>query len=151
VIEMALFAHIEAGFALDPQFNQTADEYKGRFGDAVTAGWAVVVVPDGTQHGAKDNGDGTYANSPATPVVLSPRTLTRFEFLTLCQDAGGMTDENLVSAKNDALLAAFWIKLDMVSSVEKDHPATDAGLTALEGLGYLPSGKAAVFNSWPTA
>ena len=106
-------------------------------------------VPDGTQSGATSNGDGTFTNPPSVP--SPPLSLTKLEFVTLCQTAGGMTDANLVSAHTDTNLAAMWIKLDMATSVDRDNAITTAGLAALAGLGYLPNGAAAVVSAWPTA
>lgn len=64
---MSLFAHVETGAALDPQENKTADEYLKRYAGELTKQWVVKQVPDGTVHGAKDNGDGTYTNPQPAP------------------------------------------------------------------------------------
>lgn len=88
----------------------------------------------------------TVADPPTSPLKLS-----RLEFVTLCQTSGGMTDANLVSAKADAQLAALWIKLEVAQYVERDNANTQAGLTALAGLGYLPNGANAVTSAWPVA
>lgn len=61
-----------------------------------------------------------------------------------------MTDAMLVAARNDANLAAMWIKLEMAMGVERDDADTAAGLAALAALGYLPNGAQAVLDAWPT-
>ncbi len=66
---MTTFAHIEDGKALDPHVNVSATEYLRRYAIDTTAAWNVVEVPDGTLHGAIDNGDGTFTN-PAPPIPI---------------------------------------------------------------------------------
>ena len=61
-------AHTETGQALDPLPCTTIGNYLARFTSQATAGWQVVIVPDGTQHNAVANGDGTYTN----PVIMPP-------------------------------------------------------------------------------
>nr|USU31124.1 hypothetical protein NG677_17500 [Methylobacterium sp. OTU13CASTA1] len=87
------------------------------------------------------------ARKPPPPV---PAILGKVEFITLVQMAGGMTDEMLVDAHANPLFAAFWIKLQMASVVQRDYPTTPAALDALAFAGYLPNGKAAVLAAWPT-
>jgi hypothetical protein len=82
--------------------------------------------------------------APATP-----RALTKLEFVELAQSAGGMSDAQLVAANADPQLAALWLKLTLAGEVQRDHPATQAGLGALAALGYLPNGAAAVLDAWP--
>jgi hypothetical protein len=77
--------------------------------------------------------------------------MTRIGFLDLLLSAGGATNANLAAARADANLAALWVKLEFASDVNPLHPATEEGLTALEALGYLPNGKQAVLDAWPTA
>lgn len=84
---MATFAHTETGIVLDAQCDKSMDDYKCRYGagpqrpnendeayaarleKSVAAKWKIVEVPEGTEHGAKDNGDGTFTN-PQPPVVV---------------------------------------------------------------------------------
>lgn len=83
------------------------------------------------------------------PPPPAPRALTRLQFVTLVQQAGGMTDEQLVAAHEDPNLKPLWIKLTMATAVERDDPATTAGLQAMQALGHLPSAQA-VTDAWPT-
>jgi hypothetical protein len=67
---MTTFAHLAptSSEVLDPRPYEDVDSYKGSFGGVAETLWqdhTFKEVPDGTKHGAKDNGDGTYAN----PVV----------------------------------------------------------------------------------
>jgi len=94
---------------------------------------------------------GVVTESEIPDAPLSPATLTKLEFVTLCQTAGGMTDDMLVAAEGNSALAALWIKLGMATSVERDNSLTGAGLDALAQLSYLPNGKDAVLAAWPQA
>lgn len=80
-----------------------------------------------------------------------PRTLGKLEFIRLAQTAGGMTDQMLVEAQAHPMFAAFWIKFQMASSVERDDEITATALGALAQGGYLPEGPDAVLNAWPTS
>ena len=81
---MSKFAHIETGFALDPHESDSAEAYLKRFTEDATKDWLVVEVPKGTEHGAKDNGDGTFTN-PTQPALPRPqkRTVTLEEVINL--------------------------------------------------------------------
>lgn len=83
------------------------------------------------------------------PPPPAPRALTRLQFVTLCQSAGGMTDAQLVAAHEDPNLKPLWIKLTMATAVERDDPATTAGLQAMQALGHLSDAQA-VIDAWPT-
>lgn len=80
---MTLFAHIETGQALDPWNNDTQGEYLDRFSGVNTDGWVIAEVPDGTCHGAKSNGDGTYTNQIAPTPPVSFRALDKSQFEAL--------------------------------------------------------------------
>ena len=78
-----------------------------------------------------------------------PALLTKLGFIELCQSAGGMTDAQLITARNDPNFGALWIKLELATDVNKGNPATLAGLTGLNAAGYLPKGVNAVLSAWP--
>lgn len=64
---MTTFAHEKNLTVFDPQENENLDEYLLRYNAVavftwVTSGHSFKEVPDGTLHGAHDNGDGTYTN-----------------------------------------------------------------------------------------
>lgn len=65
---MSTFARVTGGFALDCRVNASAAELAACFHPDWLAKNPFVVVPDGTIHGAKDNGNGTFTNpSPSVP------------------------------------------------------------------------------------
>lgn len=59
---MSTFARVVDGFALDIQIAATVTELASRFHPNWLAANPFIVVPDGTLHGATDNGDGTFTN-----------------------------------------------------------------------------------------
>ncbi len=79
---MTLFAHVETGKALDVQPNTSAAEYRARYTVEVTAGWDVVQVPNGTEHGAVDNHDGTFTNPSSTPVPSADDSAAQLKAIT---------------------------------------------------------------------
>ena len=107
------------------------------------------VAGDGLDKGWVRGAGGEY-EPPAEPDPSpQPATLTKLQFITLGQTAGGMTDSQLVAAKGDANLAAMWVKFEMATAVDRDDPNTQAAVAALEQLGYLPNGAQAVLDAWP--
>lgn len=81
---MTTFAHIETGQALDPWENTTEGDYCARFPGIDTSGWDVSEVPDGTQHGAKSDGNGGWINpAEPSPPPSPPKALTKAEFQAL--------------------------------------------------------------------
>ena len=79
---MTTFARLVNGFALDCRVHATATELAACFHPEWLAANPFVVVPDGTIHGAKDNGNGTFTNPPPPPVpVPQPRAATRIEVI----------------------------------------------------------------------
>ena len=62
-----------------------------------------------------------------------------------------MTDQMLVEAQGNPMFAAFWIKFQMASVVERDDQITATALGALAQGGYLPNGPQAVIEAWPVA
>jgi len=80
-----------------------------------------------------------------------PLPLNQVDFIKLCQEAGGMTDDMLVACESDNRIKAFWIKFDRAPVLHKTDPRTQAGIAALAALGYLPNGAAAMNSGWPVA
>ena len=89
--------------------------------------------------------------APTPPAPSGPQSLTRLEFIRLCQSAGGMTPEMTVAAYNDSNLKYMWLMFEIATGVERDDADTQGGLDALETLGYLPNGAQAVIDAWPSA
>lgn len=61
-----------------------------------------------------------------------------------------MSGAQLVAAHRDEALAEFWIILGLARQILPTDPRTLDGLAAVEALGYLPAGAAAVLAAWPT-
>lgn len=91
---------------------------------------------------------GGWVAAPAAP--RPPRPLDEAALIDLCQSAGAMTDAQLIAADADPALRAFWIKLRAASVILPTDPRVQDGLAAVEALGYLPAGAAAVLDAWPT-
>lgn len=88
--------------------------------------------------------------SPTAPAP-TPLSLTHLQFIEHAQNVGDLTDADLVAAKADPLLAAFWIKFELATSMGRDHPTTVQGLAALVATGYLTEAERdAVVDLWPT-
>lgn len=68
---MSTFARIFDGFALDCQVADSEMELASRFHPEWLSNNPFVIVPGGTLHGARDNGDGTFTN-PA-PIDTTPK------------------------------------------------------------------------------
>lgn len=92
---MPKFAHIEPGFALDPHESDSAEAYLKRFTADSTKEWLVVEVPNGTEHGAKDSGGGTFTNpapvpapvpAPESPSTTKQQILDQIAALNLLAD-----------------------------------------------------------------
>ncbi|GLR51280.1 hypothetical protein KYK30_20605 [Shinella yambaruensis] len=87
---------------------------------------------------------------PAVPEPV-PVAMTHLQFIEHAQVAGDLSDEGLVAARADPLLAAFWIKFELATSLERDHPTTVQGLAALVATGHLTEeGREAIVELWPT-
>jgi hypothetical protein len=84
-------------------------------------------------------------------VAPIPKPLDELGLIQLCQEAGGMTEAMLVEVYESVQLKAFVIKVRASRSILPSDERTLQGLGALEALGYLPNGAAAVLAAWPTA
>lgn len=100
---MTTFARIVGGFALDCQIAATATELAARFHPEWLAKNPFIVVPDGTLHGALDNGNGTFSNPlPPVPVVPQP-----------------VNPGNPYFGKPVLKTAAFWVLVGQVLSADR--------------------------------
>jgi hypothetical protein len=94
--------------------------------------------------------DGASWVVSSVPVEYVP--LSRIDFFRLLTAAGGLTQANLVAARSDAALEAFWILLELTERVHRDAPEIGPALAGLEGLGYIEAGGAvAILAAWPAA
>lgn len=116
-------------------------------GPLAGAGFVALQSLDASVLGRSWTGSAWEDVPPAAPV---PATIDALALLDLLQSAGGMTDAQLVAARDDPALAAFWIKLQLARAILPDDARTAEGLAALQTLGYLPAGVPAVLAAWPT-
>ena len=150
---MTTFAHTETGKALDPHQNDIEAKYRARFNPALIANWSIVQVPDGTLHGATDNGDGTYTNPVKPPPPTVYKTLTKTEFQKYCHDRltmarfGKIMRDARKPAASDAV-AAVMEYYDSASTVEK---AEAANMVAVLVADLIATQQEAdnVINNWP--
>ena len=92
----------------------------------------------------------TNIPEPTSPPLI-PRALTNLEFLRHAQSVGGLTDENLIAAYDNAMLKVFWLKFNIAKEIRKDDSDIAAGLAAWQALGYLTEeGAAAIVDQWPS-
>ncbi len=89
----------------------------------------------------------TGPDQPPPPPLPIP--LTEIGFITLCQEAGGMTDDMLVACDADVHFKAMWIKFRAASQIDKTDARVQQGLSGLAAADYLPNGVDAVNNAWP--
>lgn len=116
-------------------------------GKAVYPG-ATVFDAAGVAMGWVKQGSSWVAPAP----VFTPASLTHLQFIEHVQAVGGVSDAELVAAKADANLAAFWLKFDMATSLERDNATTQAGLAALVATGHLTElASQAIIDEWPSA
>lgn len=90
-----------------------------------------------------------YTNPPPLVVPVVYRDLTEIEFIELCQEAGGMTDDQLVACQSDPQCTALWIKFRAAPLLSRSNAPVQKGLTKLGSLGYLPNGVDIINAMWP--
>ena len=75
-----------------------------------------------------------------------PRVLTKFGFISLFTPE----EQAAALALKGSTLALFWLNYEAANSFERDHPATLAGLAALETVNVLTAErKAEIVETWP--
>lgn len=96
---MVTFARVINSVAVDVQVASSATDLAARFHPDWLAAHPFVVVPDGTTHGAHDNGNGTFSNIPTpaptpnnagNPFFGKPK-LTPSQFISMAAAALGIT------------------------------------------------------------
>lgn len=127
---MTTFARLVGGYALDCQIVATAAELAARFHPDWLAANPFAVVPDGTVHGATENGDGTFTN-PAPPSEPSPKprilSKTAFQDFVWAQLGGsvnGMARFNQIlkaCAGGDDILQAIYDRYVAADTFAKDQ------------------------------
>lgn len=165
---MATFAHIETGAALDPIERESADAYRALFAQSVTQSWTVAEVPDGTQHGAMPNGDGTYTN-PANPqpqadVVFDKADFKEYAYGVLGTIAlpNGTAQQKLeaglarfgaiimaADASTDASVFAAYDQYKDANSYRKEKVSVFLGILVTATI-VTNTEYAAIISNWPT-
>jgi hypothetical protein len=85
---------------------------------------------------------------PPPPPVY--QLLSKVEFIRLCMSVGMATEQMVLDSRNDPSLAFMWLIFNEAGGVAYSDPDTQDGLEALHLLGYLPAGRQAVLDAWPT-
>lgn len=155
---MTTFARIVDGIALDCQHADSEIQLSARFHPEWLATHPFIIVPDGTCHGARANGDGSYTNPIMVPQVLDDLVISRSDFVdhSIAQLGGNARfGAIIVAAKTatDAVVGAAYEKYSSVSSVTKTQAQQffmairQASLPA--GAVVTPTEIAAIVNNWP--
>lgn len=140
---MTTYARIVEGRAVDVVV--TPPLLEERFHPDWLAQQSFIVVPDGTENGAKDNGDGTFTNPPPPPPpgpnnpgnpYFGKKPIATKDFYAIAGQALGARYARL--RKDDAFL---WIA-DLLGDITFVDPDDKAG-QFLQIIAYLTTTKAA--------
>lgn len=153
-----LFAHIETGFAIDVIEASSQQSYEKLFAGDLVQKWTVVSVPNGTPHGAKSNGDGTYTNpSTAVPSAPSAALLSASGFQDACETGlgGGTAGATRFGAITRAMDTTaddlvFAVNKRFVKSITFDKTKAAALFSVLVSKGLMTAGeRTAILAVWP--
>lgn len=160
---MTTFARLINGVALDCQIG-TVSDLATRFHPVWLSKNPFTEVPDGTLHGAKDNGDGTFSNPVIVQPALIDLILSKSDFIDHCSAQLGSAATGQVRfgaiiaaarASTDGAVAFGISKYDSLSAVTKAQ--AQAFFTAIRQAG-LPGGAivtvaeiTAIVTNWPKA
>lgn len=158
---MTTYARIDNGYALDCQTASDLNVLASRYHPEWFARQTFIVVPDGTKHGAIDNGNGTFTNQGLPIVTLIDAVLDENGFIDYMtgQLGGGATGDArygavLIAAKNttDSTVATKFAKFNAAPG---GRQPTKKLLNAMK-TAALPAGSAvttaevnAIDNNWP--
>lgn len=155
---MTTYARIVSGLAVDVRVHATATELEACFTAAWLAAHPFTVVPDGTIHGAKDNGNGTFSNptppSVSTVDLFLDRKALRAHVTNVFGGGGagtaklqGYIDTAIADTATTAAGQNRRYALDALRQ-EETFSKTEAQqvMTALQFSG---ADKTAVLNAWP--
>lgn len=160
---MTTFAHVESGVAMDAQVAPDAHAYMSRFNPAVTAGWTVVQVDDGTLNGAVLGQDGKWVNPAAAAPSSAPSavlTKTAFRKYAASVLAGGgeagMSRVEEILAAADAASAAAGTgavkfchgQYDAADTFALDEVETFMKIMQKYGIAQ-PAEATAILSGWP--
>lgn len=154
---MTTFARIVDGYAIDCRVHTSATELAACFHPSWLAVNPFVVVPDGTAHGAKDNGDGTFTNPAIQNPPASPATLSASAFQDLCVNnlGGNSIGETrfgaivrTMSTSADDLV--FSVYQRFIKSSTFDKSKSIQMFQILQNKGIMTSQERnAIINAWP--
>lgn len=177
---MTTFAHVETGFALDPQPAPDEQSYRNYFRPAapqpgdidITKGWNVQQVPDGTQQGAASDGQGGWVNPPP-PVHAQPQPIqmTGVAFHDYCATVLATVNNTSATqgmarlgdilkslqaagAANGGLLMIAWVRYSAAGVKGGTYSFTDVQtlMAALQTAAIVqPPEAAAIVANWPRA
>lgn len=152
------FARIVGGYALDCRVHASATELAACFHPEFLAENPFAVVPDGTRHGAKDNGNGTFTNLPLpAPVTVPERLLRKDARAVVIAALGGngagsaklQSYRDVASANTATTQAAQNMRLALEIWRTDDY-FTQADVDSLMAAFQFASGdRAAVNAQWP--
>lgn len=158
---MSTYGRLVGGYALDCQVASSLAELAERFHPDWLARNPFSQVPDGTLHGATDNGDGTFTNPPVAVVPPVYEILSASRFQEVCEQALGGNAVGAsrfgaiiraIEASNDDLV--FSISKRYAKSVTFDRVKTASMLTVLinKGVANVTSQERnSILNAWPEA
>ena len=156
---MTTFARLVNGFALDCRVHASATEMAACFHPDWLAANPFVVVPDGTMHGAKDNGNGTFSNPIVAPPPVVDLLLARSDLIDhLITQLGGAARFGAVIAAaktaTDGTVAAYYEKYS-ANGAPTTKAQAQTVFTAIRAAG-LPAGSqvtvaeiTAIVTNWP--
>lgn len=155
---MTTFARIVDGYTTDVRIHSSATELAACFHPDWLAAHPFVIVPDGTPHGSKDNGNGTYTPTQSPASALSPRVLSWADLTAYLVGllGGGSTGRTSLggiikacqssAAGGDNYFAAYIQSQGPFSKTEFMSVLNDVS------VGIVSAGqKAAVASNWPQA
>lgn len=156
---MSTFARLVDGFALDCQEASSMQELSTRFHPDWFVKNPFISVPDGTRHGARDNGNGTFTNPPASAGAAIPHVLSASAFQDICEtglggnSAGaarfGAIMRELATSQDDNVFA---INQRFIKATTFDKQKTTAMLNALVLKAVItPQERSAILALWPVS
>jgi hypothetical protein len=108
----------------------------------------IIKSSEDAQIGQKYNSELDIFEDVDNTPIINYKSLSKLEFINHLL-ANGLTNEELVAARNDTNLQVFWIKLEFTSTVEKSNSDLLTGLDALVVLNYLTEEqKQSVLDNW---
>lgn len=154
---MTTFARIVNGFAVDCQVASSALVLAERFHPNWLAANPFVVVPDGTIHGAKDNGNGTFTNPNITPAqidIVIDRKTARDLVVEVLGGAGAGSAKlqsyiDTANANTATTAAAQNMRYALNAFRTDDSFTKSEAAQIMTGLQFASGDRQAVLNAWP--